>query len=91
MSILPAQPGTLVLPMAHDTGYGGQLAPWLSKGENSKAPQDLLPKPDGYPQISDQQFQGSKASRSVAIDFIEKALAAFPMHDPKSEITACAA
>ena len=69
--------------MAHSRRYGGPLAPWPSNGETSKAPQELLPKHDGYPQVSDQQLSGPKASSSVTIEFIEQAPAAFPMHDSK--------
>lgn len=58
-------------------------APWPSNGETSKAPQELLPKHDGYPQVSDQQLSGPKASSSVTIEYIEQAPAAFPMHDSK--------
>ena len=68
---------------AHSRRYGGPLAPWPSNGETSKAPQELLPKHDGYPQVSDQQLSGPKASSSVTIEFIEQAPAAFPMHDSK--------
>lgn len=54
-------------------------APWPSNGETSKAPQELLPKHDGYPQVSQtNNSQGQKLQAVSPLSTLNKHLRHFP-------------